>query len=126
MEVITKYIAKDGKEFMYENDCLEYERQLVFQDIIGECLFISSWGDKIYIDDIISEFDNVKYVFIKTNKAAEVLQDSLSSNYNTPWDNYGCIAGAWIFDDNYDCWKSLADLEDEVKQFRYYAPEWID
>lgn len=126
MEIIARYVAKDGQEFNNENDCLKHEQQLILFSLAESCLFIDSCGNEINIDDVIDEFDSVKYVFVKTDEAAETLQDLLSENYRTPWDSYGYVAGAWTLDDNYDCWKSLADLEEEVNQFRYYAPEWVD
>lgn len=126
MEIVTKYIAKDGQEFIDEDDCLEYERLLALRDITEEYLFIDFYGDEMDNDSIIENFSDIKYIFVKTDEAAEALQDLLTENCDTPWDHCGCIAGAWVFDHNYDRWKSLADLEEEVEQFRYYAPEWID
>lgn len=125
MEVITKYIAKDGKEFIDKDDCLEYEKLLAFRDITGEYLFIDFCGNKMDNNVIIENFSDTKYIFVKTDEAAEVLQELLARNYDTPWDKEGDIAGAWLSDEDGN-WVSLTSLEEKVSQFRYYAPEWVD
>lgn len=74
MKEVTKYVADDGKEFDYEEECIEYERN---QRIIGTKIIFLDRNDK----QIPVSQENVSLAFgliLPTDKDVEVCMDLFS------------------------------------------------
>ncbi len=59
MKTLTKYIADDGKEFLFQEDCKEYEK--------------NQWFLSIWDGTEENDYDDAASLFIDTFDGAEVL-----------------------------------------------------
>ena len=64
----TVYVANDGKEFDDEDECVEYEAQTEFSDILQSITFYSEQGEVISFDNDINSFqialDDANFILI--------------------------------------------------------------
>lgn len=100
-----KYVASDGKEFIFESDCLRYEKQLeiekhpVYTSAIRHvCLFEEGYGATLYY---LSNQEDYEF-FIETQGFDEkyYLQSDFDE-YGAGWYLYWCEDGGDYLDDHY-------------------------
>lgn len=100
-----KYVASDGKEFIFESDCLRYEKQLeiekhpVYTSAIRRvCLFEEGYGATLYYLSSQEDYD----FFIETqgfDKKYYFWSDF--DEYGAGWYLYWCEDGGDYPDDHY-------------------------
>lgn len=123
MKVISQYIAEDGTIFEFESDCIQYERKLKLKKYLGDILLLDYDGEKI--DNPVREADRICYIYIRTDDAAECLEEVIRGIY-LPWDCEGNEphAGAWAWDNDSDRWISLEELRSLLDNIEKYSPSW--
>lgn len=122
MEKIVKYVAFDGTEFDYEEDCLDYELETKAKEYtehftLYDCL---RKPIKFCADDGVLE--HTYYIVVKTEKAVSFLDDWMI--------NYGCYStisksagladtknhvGLWMWDEVKGTW---VHWETEIAKMR--------
>lgn len=112
MEIVTQYIANDGKVFDNEEACALYEQKMRFTQLSESIFFFDENFQQLSFDEEI-DFDDVFVIACKTDIAAEDCYSEFSQDI-LPWDNYGdCRAGIWYYTDR--GWKSIEDILGEAK-----------
>lgn len=98
-EKIT-YIAKDGKEFKFKENCLKYEAELANQqELIDTCQMYDYNGERI------DTLENASELFIPTQAAAEAIYYKYCNYMSLPWDDIDAVeSGHWEFDYDEDRW----------------------
>jgi hypothetical protein len=122
METIVKYVAFDGAEFDYEEDCVNYEFEVKAKEYV-EHFTLYDYNRKpikFCADGQILEHTN--YIVVKTEKAVSFLDDWMI--------DYGCYStigksadladienrvGLWMWDDVKETWKHW---ETEIAKMR--------
>lgn len=72
----TIYIADDGTQFNFEDDCLAYEQRQLYTKAanLNNDLFCFDMENKRYFPTTYQDFENLKSFFCKTQEAYEILQ----------------------------------------------------
>lgn len=104
----TKYVASDGKEFIFEIDCLKYEAQLEISNhpvmksrIKGASTFMDSYPASLFYLSNEDDFE-----FLKEHMG--------NGDWNTDFDVYG---DGW-----YLYWRTDGgDYPDDIHLYYYYA-----
>ena len=127
MEKIVKYVAFDGTEFDYEEDCADYE----FEVKAKECIEYFTLYDrnrkpiKFCADDEV--LCDVFYIVIKDEKAFSFLDDWMidcgcystigRSAYNQNIKNY---VGLWMWDEQEEDWKHWETEMSKMRELGEY------
>ena len=127
MEKIVKYVAFDGTEFDYEEDCADYE----FEVKAKECIEYFTLYDrnrkpiKFCADNEI--FNHIYYIVIKNEKAFSFLDDWMNdcgyyytigkSAYNQNIEN--CV-GLWMWDEQEEGWKHWETEMSKMRELGEY------
>lgn len=124
MKEITKYIADDGTEFEYEDECQEYEWKLN----LGDPEFVLMNGHYSVLDPLETKsYEDAEFIFIPNLKSVEKLWHAwdcdLVGTYrpeflDCAWvasGDYDCECGLWAYDWDRENWyhvgKRLAELQ---------------
>lgn len=72
----TIYIADDGTQFNFEDDCLAYEQRQLYTKTasLNNDLFCFDMENKRYFPTTYQDFENLKSFFCKTQEAYDILQ----------------------------------------------------
>lgn len=72
----TIYIADDGRQFDFEDDCLAHEQRQLYTKAanLNNDLFCFDMENKRYLPTTYQDFENLKSFFCKTQEAYEILQ----------------------------------------------------
>lgn len=126
MKVISQYIADDGTIFKSELECRKYEDKLEFERHSGDILLLDSEGRKI--EDPTSSAQNIFYMYIRTDEAADYLSDLIGGRIWMPWDrNDDCVgphAGVWVWNCYGDDWMPLERVREMFDDLKSHAPDW--
>lgn len=119
------YEASDGAQFETEDECVQYEFELHYENILP--LFanddIRVWNgrkEKMNLSeflkkgDLESFFDNIFYVDFKTEKARSIFE-KFANDHDITFDlSYSFPFGSadfYYWDDRQDCWCSFSALK---------------
>lgn len=112
MEVITKYIADDGKEFEDEDECLDYERGLKIHKVYGFRAY-DRQGKEIFPKNYVSDMDDfvyvVCYIRVENIRGWEEFEELCNDEFDCYfYDGLDSISetGLYFKDDDHDCWTS--------------------
>ena len=101
----TKYVASDGKEFIFEDDCLRYEKQLeiekhpVYTSAIRRvCLFEEGYGATLYY---LSSQEDYEFFIETQGFDKKYYFQSDFDEYGVGWYLYWCEDGGDYPDDHY-------------------------
>lgn len=122
MEVITKYLAFDGEEFEYEEECLDYERKEKLKDSYGfkaydinaREIHPSDYAD---LDDFITD---MKFLKITDVKGWDKFVDVCDENRTYLYDGMEefCEKGLYFYDDENDYWESWEHEYEKLRNIR--------
>ena len=127
MEKIVKYVAFDGTEFDYEEDCANYELETKAKEYI-EYFTLYDYERKpikFCADDEI--LGDVFYIIIKDEKAISFLDDWMIDN--CCYETIGTVAdrlniessiGLWIWDDKEYTWKHWETEMSKMRELGEY------
>lgn len=100
-----KYVASDGKEFIFESDCLKYEKQLeiekhpVYTSAIRRvCLFEEGYGATLYY---LSSQEDYEFFIETQGFDKKYYFQSDFDEYGAGWYLYWCEDGGDYPDDHY-------------------------
>lgn len=110
MDII--YRAFDGKEFEGENDCLYYEREITANKYKNDIIGLNEGLEEINLFDGISNFFQKSYfVLIKTNEAADFIEENSSNrDFYIP----SIRKGEYYYDKMDDEWKTIDEKLNEL------------
>lgn len=124
MTEMTIYVADDGTQFDYEEDCLEYEWSLKLGDNIEFALVNHKKTRKLNPKDFKS-YEDAWFIFVPNETAFKQLQDAWDGNYIDTcyppflWeDNHKY--GLWAYDESicregwYHVGEYLQSIQDEA------------
>lgn len=110
----TVYVAFDGEEFDFEDDCLNYERSFWGKNVEGQIFFYNRDFSKLPL----TEVEEVIYVHILTEEASKWFKKQ--SDYvgaQHPWESNPSfpLTGIFYYDVNINDWR---ELESEYKELK--------
>lgn len=110
MDII--YRAFDGKEFEGENDCFYYEREITANKYKNDIIGLNEDLEEINLFDGISDFFQKSYfVLIKTNEAADFIEENSSNrDFYIP----SIRKGEYYYDKMDDEWKTIDEKLNEL------------
>lgn len=110
MDII--YRAFDGKEFEGENDCFYYEREITANKYKNDIIGLNEDLEEINLFDGISVFFQKSYfVLIKTNEAADFIEENSSNrDFYIP----SIRKGEYYYDKMDDEWKTIDEKLNEL------------
>lgn len=112
------YIANDGTTFKDEDECYEYERNLMLKKYEHDIHMWDSEFQPIPITDS-QALDKVYYLTCDTAEAVEAMNDWFeSTGYSSPWEghvDYSYAAGRHYYYQDNDCWYEADDLIEKVR-----------
>lgn len=123
MEKVITYVAFDGTEFDYEDECYEYERLKQGEKFVGQIHFFDR--HKIPLKIGYYDSDDIFYAVVNTTEAAE-WWNRLCEEEGTPqpFEKRPYKPGFYWYDIYDDKWKCLQEemeklqlLADEFQQF---------
>lgn len=116
------YIANDGKEFEDEEECFKYEQNLLYGDVIKNNELQMFDYDKHETTKVEQCFylkcDSIKAceLFIELCDRFGAYTPFIEGTYGNG--TYTVGIGTWYYDEDYDRWISLEDLEDKIKEIK--------
>lgn len=121
MKEITKWIANDGTEFQYEDDCREHEFNTEVVPLLKKCRAYDQNFIPIPVDsDFAYNFERVFYLYVDSEESFEVF-DKISEQmgYVSPketcdWENDN-EEGIFLYYQDNDCW---CDIDKEITRFQ--------
>lgn len=122
MTEITKYMADDGTEFDFEDECLEYELEQKVKGIYGfkayDCngkeIKPSNYRD---LDCFVSEARYIKVTDIKGwNEFSELCEESDVYFYDGMDDI--CEKGLYYYDEDHDYWENWEHEYEKLRAIR--------
>ena len=122
MEVITKYVAEDGTEFEFEDECLDYELKGKIRDIYGFTAYDCN-GKEIKpeeyrdLDCFVSEARYIKVTDIKGWDAFSDLCEEQDVYFYDGMDDF-YEKGLYYFDDDHDYWLSWEHEYEKLRAIR--------
>ena len=108
MKIITKYVANDGTEFEFEDECLDYEFKGTIREIYGFTVYDCK-GKEIKPDEyrnldcFVSEARYIKITDIKGWNAFTDLCEEQDVYFYDGMDDF-YEKGLYYFDDDHDYW----------------------
>lgn len=109
----TVYIAFDGKEFDYEDDCVKYETTTELKEIGDDLLLYGKNGNRIETinDELI---DKIEYIIIKSERAYNFLAEKMDYyGYQYPSNSQLPICSYYNYDEEEWC-----DIEDRIEDLQ--------
>lgn len=105
----TIYIAFDGKQFDYEDDCREYELNTKLKDIGDDLLLYDKNGKKIEKIDNQLLAESIDYIVVKSEKAYEYFVEQMDYfGLNYP-DFYNSPICSYYYDYDENEWINIED-----------------
>ena len=122
MEVITKYLADDGTEFEFEDECLEYELKEKIKDIYGFKAYDRN-GQEIHsfdYDDLDDFITDMMFLKITDVKGWEEFLDICDEERVYLLDGVDDIGekGLFFFDEDHDYWTSWDYEYEKLRNIR--------
>lgn len=124
MEVITKYIADDGKEFDDEDECLDYERGIKIHKVYGFRAY-DRQGKEIFPKNYVSDMDDfvydVCYIRVDNIRGWEEFEELCNDEFDTYfYDGLDSISetGLYFKDDDHDYWVSWDAEYEKLRAIR--------
>ena len=123
MKEIRYWVAEDGKKFEDKYECLDYEQQKMFGEVREEFVFLNHRKIPIAIENARTE--DVDYIIIKTDRAAEVIGQWFEDNCCVnPFDRvYENCIGTWVYGDIFDKDDEWIKLELVIEQLQTLIKE---
>ena len=120
----TVYVAFDGKEFDYEDDCERYESKEL-QDKYGKDLLVyNEDGELIPFDNDYRLSQDSAYVVCKSEEALNYLNKTFNDNRVNKIDYNGKFPVSFYYDFTADRWKEIAthikELQKEIDMLSKY------
>ena len=120
-----KYVASDGKEFIFESDCLRYEKRLEIEShpiyttaIRRVCLFEEGYGATLYY---LSSKEDYEFFIETQGFDRKYYFRSDFDEYGAGWYIYWCEDGGDYPDDhylkNYDAYEKR--IETDWEEYKY-------
>jgi hypothetical protein len=122
MTEITKFVADDGTEFEFEDECLEYELKAKVKDTYGFTVY-DCYGKEIKpadYRDLDSFIDEARYIKITDIKGWDAFSDLCEENdvfFYDGMDDF-CERGLYYFDDDHDYWVSWEAEYEKLRVIR--------
>lgn len=124
MKTIITYMADDGTKFDDEKKCIQHENKTLLREIKADCSIKKENGESISLYDILDKWDDVAFIYVKTDEAAYILNDYLcNGGYESPWDNRETLAGAFYYAPWCNEWISLDEYRTAVKLLEQHIPD---
>ena len=127
MEKIVKYVAFDGTEFDYEEDCANYELETKAKEYIEYFTLYDRNRKPIKFCADAEIFVDAMYIIIKDEKAFSFLDDLMvdygyystigKSAYNQNIKNY---VGLWMWDEQEEDWKHWETEMSKMRELGEY------
>lgn len=122
MKVITKYLANDGTEFEFEDECLDYELKGKIREIYGFTVYDCN-GKEIKPDEyrdldcFVSEARYIRITDIKGwNTFTDLCEEQDVYFYDGMDDFYE--KGLYYFDDDHDYWLNWDSEYEKLRAIR--------
>jgi hypothetical protein len=122
MEKVVKYVAFDGAEFDYEDDCLDYELETRAKEYLEYFALYDCDRKpiKFCADDQV--LDRTCYIIVKAEKAVSFLDDWMidygrcrTIGKSADRENIENRVGLWMWDEKEEIWKHW---ETEIAKMR--------
>lgn len=115
---ICYYQADDGKKFDDRWECIQYERQKQLEECRDEFVFLDYHREPLTLEDATTE--NVTYIIIKTDRAAEVVGNWFSDDCCVdPFAGvYEQCVGTWVYGDVLEKGDEWFKLELEIEKLQ--------
>lgn len=122
MEVITKYVANDGTEFEFEDECLDYELKGKIKGIYGFKAYNRDAReihpfDYDDLDDFATDMWFLKVTDIKGWKEFMEICDEERVYFLDGVDDI-CEKGLFFFDEDHDYWTSWEAEYEKLRNIR--------
>ena len=122
MEIITKYVANDGTEFDFEDECLDYELKGKIREIYGFTAYNcdgreikpSNYRD---LDCFVSDARYIKVTDIKGWDEFSDLCEEQDVYFYDGMDDF-CEKGLYYFDDDHDYWLNWDSEYEKLRTIR--------
>lgn len=116
MRSVTYYVANDGTQFDDEEECYQYEVDLIAQEINARGM-VKMYDSKQNVLDIadIQSYEECYYVWVGDDLACDELYkiwDAIECGFEQP--NFWHKTGLWMYKD--EDWLNVQDLIDEYQQ----------
>lgn len=123
MQTKLIYVAKDGKEFCDETDCLMHEAEVLWSEIKDEIIFFNHRGK--FEDDIVTMLEECSAFYCKSETAAEKLDEVFESIINwSPLSEVGVYKeGLYLYSSYRTCW---IHYETEVYRLSEEADSYLN
>lgn len=120
----TIYIAFDGKEFEYENECERYESKEL-QDKYGKDLLVyNDDGTLLPLDNDYRLSQDSAYVVCKSKEALNYLNKIFNNNRTNNIDYNGNLPASFYYDFTTDEWEEIEshikELQEEIDMLSKY------
>lgn len=127
MEKIVKYVAFDGTEFDYEEECLIYEFEKRAENYINYFALYDYKRKPLKFSAGTSLIDDVFYIIVKDEKVIPFLDDWMieEGNYSTITKSASCVnienrIGLWMWDDDERVWKHWETEMSKMRELGEY------
>lgn len=120
----TIYIAFDGKEFEYENECKRYESKEL-QDKYGkDLLAYNDYGTLLPLDNDYRLSQDSAYVVCKSKEALNYLNKIFNDNRTNNIDYNGNFPASFYYNFETDEWEEIEshikELQEEIDMLSKY------
>lgn len=108
----TVYVASDGREFINEDECFDYERQIFGKKVEGQIFCYNDCFFKLPLTEIL----DATYVHILTEEASKWFKkESDYADTLHPWESNPSfpLTGVFYYDADISNWR---ELESEYKE----------
>lgn len=105
------WIADDGTQFAYEDECEEYEHNLKYQSIAPTARFFDRSGIEIPFCPTAEYCESLYYIEVSNKEETPALKEWFNSmGYESPWDTDNEVMGRWFFDTCQCKWRNINEL----------------
>lgn len=116
MQIVEKYIADDGKEFLSYGECYNYETSKRFQILNRDSVFFDKNGDRIVLQNYNYVYDNVRYIILGSEESAKIFREIW---YETTgfWHEF-IEGGKYFFNQHKEIFDSYSSFEKEYQKLK--------
>lgn len=119
-----------GKEFAFEDECLEHELKCKTAGLENSVVMMDSCKNVLFLDNWEKAIDKAYFVYVTNQEAADKLEKLFHEyNYNFPADDVQetvLYPALFAYQDNGMYWKSLQDVENEYNELLAVKDELWD
>ena len=119
-----------GKEFAFEDECLEHELKCKTTGLEKSVVMMDSLRNIIPLDDWEQAINRAYFIYIANQEAADKLQNLFYEyNYSFPTEDVQeavLYPVLFAYEDNGMYWKSLQDVENEYNELLAIKDEMED